>query len=245
MRLSILLMLLLTACSSDPFDPWLGSRAERSLLTRADILASEKVALLDRRPCDPWVLQALADAPAREVRALVAANPAADRALLGQLAEDADSAVRQYVASNPTTPRDILLQLRSGDADGSLQFSLLTNPNWTAGDLREMFAEPNSPQLPFAMNRNTPPEILEQLSRSTEGTTRSWLARNPSISPSIAGTLSRDPDRLVRHGVATNAATPTSVLQRLQRDPEAWVSAAATSVLLQRSQESVLDTQAH
>ena len=239
MRLSILLMLLLTACSSDPFDPWLGSRdarpgAEQYLRTRADIPASEKLALLNGIACSPSVLRTLADAPAREVRALVAANPAADRALLGQLAEDADSAVRQYVASNPATPRDILLQLRSGDADGSLQFSLLMNPNWTTAELREMFAEPNSPQLPFAMNRNTPPEILEQLSRSTEGTTRSWLALNPSISPSIASTLSLDSDRVVRHGVATNPATPTSVLHRLQRDPEEWVSTAATNTLLQR-----------
>lgn len=66
-----------------PRDPRPG--AERYLLTRADIPASEKVALLDRRACGPWVLRTLADAPAREVRALVAANPAADRARVGYL----------------------------------------------------------------------------------------------------------------------------------------------------------------
>lgn len=135
----------------------------------------------------------------------------------------------------PLGPRDLLVQLRSGDADGSLQFSLLRNPNWTAEDLREMFAAPDSPQLPFAMNRATPPEILEQLSRSKDGTVRSWLALNPSISPTIASSLAADPERVVRHGIATNPATSTEALQRLQRDQEEWVSTAAADALSERA----------
>ncbi len=71
------------ACANDPFDPWLGPRlpyqgASRYLSGRYDIFEAEKRALLGYQSCSPETLKKLVDAPAREVRFLVAINPAAD-----------------------------------------------------------------------------------------------------------------------------------------------------------------------
>lgn len=120
----------------DPFDPALGPRnprpgAEQYLASRNDISAAEKQALLYYKPCSLAILEMLADAPSREVRALVAINPSVNEAVLTKLLNDADPSVRQYVAGNPRAPHSILLKLQA-DPDGNVQWSLQHNPNWAA-----------------------------------------------------------------------------------------------------------------
>ena len=117
MRIRIIILLgALAACSADPYDPALGPRnprpaAELYLSSRTDIADPDKKALLDFQPCSLNVLKALSEAPEREIRSLVAANPSADESILTQLSSDQEPAVRQYVASNPVTPARILARL--------------------------------------------------------------------------------------------------------------------------------------
>lgn len=123
-------------CQSDPFDPWLGPRnprpaALRYLLERHDIREAEKTALLNYQPCSERTLTQLADAPAREVRFLVAVNSAANQAILEKLAADKDPAVRQGVAANRKTPRALLVTL-ARDPNKFVRFQATHNPSWSA-----------------------------------------------------------------------------------------------------------------
>ncbi|MCU1258540.1 MAG: hypothetical protein JWO80_1425 [Bryobacterales bacterium] len=100
--LLLIAVLIQVSCVNDPFDPVMGGRnarpgAERYLRTRMDISVMEKRALLDYRACSISVLRGLAQAPSREVRSLVAVNPAVDEDILEELSLDKDPAVRQYV----------------------------------------------------------------------------------------------------------------------------------------------------
>ena len=95
-----ILMILLTGCSSDPFDPMIGPRnpapgATRYRVARSDISKFDPVCLLEQQPCPVTILRNLIDSPSREVRALVTANPSADQAILEKLSYDMDTAFRQ------------------------------------------------------------------------------------------------------------------------------------------------------
>lgn len=132
-----LLVLLLAGCSKsahDPYDPSIGPRnprpgAERYLSGRSDISEAQKKALLDFQPCPTAILEKLADAPSREIRSLVAANPSVNESILEKLVTDPEPGVRQYIASNPNVPRSILLKLRD-DPDANVKWSLQHNPEW-------------------------------------------------------------------------------------------------------------------
>jgi hypothetical protein len=223
------------AAACDPFDPFLGGRnprpaAERFLAARPDIPPAEKDALLDRQPASPEVLVQLAGAPAREVRALVAANPSADSALLRTLAGDPDPAVRQYVATNPRAPRAILLALRR-DEDQSVRWTVPGNPAWSGEDLRQMLEEGSADRSVLARNPSTPADILDRLARDGDYGVRSGLANNPSIGEAVADALARDPDPSIRVMLTYNPATPIRVLHVLARDSDARVRRYAAMAL--------------
>jgi hypothetical protein len=132
----IILILLVTGqigCLNDPFDPWLGPRnprpgALRYLSGRNDILESDKKALLDYQPCSRKPLKQLFDAPAREVRFLVAINTGADPDILKTLSADPEPAVRQGVAMNRNAPQALLLKL-SKDKSENVRYAVAHNPN--------------------------------------------------------------------------------------------------------------------
>jgi hypothetical protein len=123
-----------TAFADDPFDPLMGPRNPRPaatayLKTRIDVPTSEQYNLLNNHPVTVSILQLLADAPQREIRALVAANANTPLAILDTLSKDKDSAVRQYVADNKTIPPDLLERL-SHDKDKNVRWSAQHNPLW-------------------------------------------------------------------------------------------------------------------
>ena len=121
-------------CFNDPFDPWLGPRlpyqgASSYLSGRYDIFEAEKRALLGYQPCSPETLKKLVDAPAREVRFLVALNSGADAGILKTLSVDHEAAVRQAVALNRNTPQAVLLQL-SRDRNNNVRWAVTHRPDW-------------------------------------------------------------------------------------------------------------------
>lgn len=124
----LIFLILIAGCSSDAYDPALGPRnprpgAERFLSGRSDIPESQKQCLLNFKPCSQDMLEKLADAPSREIRSLVAANPSANASILEKLMTDKEPGVRQYVASNPKTPRSILIKLNA-DPDENVRWQV-------------------------------------------------------------------------------------------------------------------------
>ena len=74
--------------------------------------------------------------------------------------------------------------------------------------------------LEEANNSNTPPEVLEDLSRDEDYRVREAVAKNPNTSPEILENLSHDEDQFVREAVAYNSNTPPEVLENLSHDSE-------------------------
>ena len=123
-----------TSCYNDPFDPWIGIRNPRPgalvyLSGRSDISESEKRALLDYQPCSEKTLVRLMEAPAREVRFLVAVNSSVNSGILDELSKDNDAAVRQAVASNRKTPLAALRAL-SEDRNENVRIHATRNSQW-------------------------------------------------------------------------------------------------------------------
>lgn len=69
-----------------------------------------------------------------------------------------------------------------------------------------------------AKNRNSPPELLEQLSHETLQRIREEIASNPSTPPEVLERLSTEPDKDLRRQVAKNPNAPSRVLERLSLD---------------------------
>lgn len=231
----LLLLILLAGCSPDPFDPLMGSRnprpgAERYLGARKEIPQDQKDALLNGESCRLEVLKVLVNAPSREVRALVAANPSVDLPLLEILIKDREPAVRQYVAGNPQTPHSILLKLKD-DPSKDVQWCLPGNRNWSAAEIRRMYEGHASSPMVFAGNPSTPIDILEELSKSDEYGTRTSLANNRVINDPIAKRLAQDPRPSVRLMLTHNEATPVEVLKELAQDSDREVRASAAERL--------------
>jgi len=241
MRLVLLLLPFLAGCLGvvDPFDPPIGPRnplpgVERYLLTRNDISAGEKYVFIAQEPCPLATLRSLADAPAREVRALVAGNPSADSSLLARLARDADPAVRQYVAGNHNTPHDVLVDLAK-DADDNVRVGLLTNPNWSPEELRRMYAARPGYGFMFAGNTSLPSDLLEELSRSRDHMVRSALAGNHSITPLIMERLARSPEPMVRQILTRQPHIPRKLLEQLAKDGDETVRQSALEKMRNRT----------
>lgn len=241
------LLISLSACSQliDPYDPPMGGRnprpgAERHLDSRNDISPPERIALLDRKPCSPVLLAKLAEAPSREVRSLVAANPSASAATLEKLLDDKEPGVRGYIATNPRAPHDILIKLKN-DPDYNVRWILPGNSNWHPDELHAMYHQMRteassyrqtftSPSV-FAGNPSTPPDILLELSKDDSYFVQSALANNPSIPPSAAETLATRGNPSIKTALTRNKATPIAVLKKLAADPDADVSSAAKARL--------------
>jgi uncharacterized protein (UPF0147 family) len=240
MRLLALLVFLF-GCTNDPFDPPIGPRnprpgAEQYLLTRNDVPQDQKKALLNFKPCSLDVLMALSDAPSREVRALVAANPSTSLSIFKKLINDTEPAVRQYIAGNPKTPHAILVQLKN-DPDKTVQWGLPRNPNWSADEIRQMYDEKATSPMIFASNPGTPIDILEELSLSNDYNVRTSLANNPSINKSIVRRLVQDQRPSVRIMLTYNEATSLETLKDLTQDPDQNVKRYAVDWLNRRSKE--------
>lgn len=237
----VVLVILLTGCSVDSFDPMIGPRnptpgAARYLVTRNEIAQSDKDALLEEQKCPVGVLRHLVNAPCREVRALVAVNPSADEAIFDKLSSDPDPGVRQYVGANPNISRKTLKKL-AADPNSLVRSSLADNPNWTADEIRQMYRHKTALPSLIAANPSAPPDVLKELTYGSDSLVLINLASNPSIPPYVINRLIDDPDPLVRHRLTHNEALPTTVLERLAKDPDNDVRNSALEQVKQRQQK--------
>jgi hypothetical protein len=226
-----MLMILLTGCATDPFDPMFGPRnpnpgAARYLMTRNDISQADKNSLLEYQKCSVTTLRNLSSSPSKEVRALVASNPAAEEGILDQLSSDKDIAVRQYVGGNLNISRKTLKKLAS-DPEYLVRSSVVRNPNWTADEIRQMYRNNKESHSKIAANPSAPPDVLKELTYGSDYNINSSLARNPSIPPYVINRLANDTEPSIRLVLAHNKALPISTLKRLANDPDARVRSAA------------------
>ncbi len=235
-----ILVILLTGCSLDPFDPMIGPRnpepgAARQLTGRNDISQFDKNCLLEQQKCPVTVLRHLSDSPSREIRALVAANPSADKALLEKLSYDTDTAVRQYVGANPNISRKTLKKLAM-DPNELVRSSVVSNPNWTPDEIRQMYRKKTAASSEIARNPSAPPDVLKELTYGSDYNVLGTLARNPSIPPYVIHRLANDPSPSIRLMLADNKALPTSTLKKLANDPDSDVRSFAVDQLARRKQ---------
>ena len=230
-------VLFIAGCSDDSYDPTLGPRnprpgAEKYFAQRRDLPEDQKTALLHYKPCSLDFLTELADAPSREVRSFVAANPAISESIIEKLINDREPGVRGFLARNRKVPRSVLLRLRD-DSDKNVRWGLPGNPNWTAEDIRQMYRDRVTSSSVIAGNPSAPSDILEELSASTDYNVLIALANNPSISRSVVSTLAKQNKSSIRKMITYNPATPDDVLQLLAKDSDQDVRRYA-SLSLQR-----------
>ncbi len=238
-RLLIICVFFIAGCSSDPYDPVLGPRsprpgAERYFAGRNDLPQDQKTALLEYQPCSQEFLAQLVDAPSREVRSLVAANPSINENIIEKLMHDKEAGVRSYLAGNQKVPRSVLLRLRA-DPDFNVRWGLPGNPNWTADDIRQMYRDRVTSPSVIARNPSAPSDVLEELCNSTDYNVRGALANNPSISRSVVLTLAKQNKSSIRIMLTYNPATPDDVLQMLTKDHDPDVCRYALLYLQRRA----------
>jgi hypothetical protein len=226
---------ILSGCNEDPYDPMIGPRnpipgAKKYLASRNDLNETEKQAVLNLQPCSPRVLAMLSDAPSREVRSLLAENPSIDSETMDKFLKDHEVGVRAYLSLNPKTPRQVLVQLRS-DPDPNVNWGVARNPNWTAEDLRKMYAEKSASPVLIAGNPSSPKEILEELSRSKDHSVQTALANNPSIGVGIVKWLLQEGNSATKKMLVDNPATPREVVEALAKDSDPDVGKFAREFL--------------
>lgn len=187
-------------------------------------------------------------------RKLMAANPAADEALLQALwdASAGDCYLQCEIAANPSCPLELHDVARLSPAV-IVRRKLAENPNVRTPDLIVLLADPASevraaaarsaPSSAMdeddcepaasvrrmkARRHDLPPALIERLAQDEDSWVRRWLARNPSVGVDSLAHLSRDPEHEVRRGVARNPVCPKDLLAALARDDHPWVRAGVS-----------------
>ncbi len=78
-----------------------------------------------------------------------------------------------------------------------------------------------------SLNKKLPDEVLADLARDDEMSTRVHIARKRRLPRELFVLLASDPHESVRHRIALNAKTPIDILKQLAGDPSAMVSMVA------------------
>jgi hypothetical protein len=154
----------------------------------------------------------------------IAGNPNTPAEILKELAKDGWSRIREEVARNPNTPTEVLKELAetvlldSSLAIRDMHSSVASNPN-TPRELMKQLAErwwsmvtedeserrrggATFVPVTIAKNRNTPVEVLQQLSGDEFKAVRKWVANNPNTSLETLVSLALDKDHDVRENVS-------------------------------------------
>lgn len=233
----------LAGCKSDAFDPWLGPRrpqegAERYLATRPDLSELDKRRLLQGQPIAPALLADLARSPSREVRSLVATNPATAPDTLATLAADRDIGVRQYLAPHPRLPRPQLERLLA-DPSSLVRDAAIASPSWSVEELWAMHRR-GLDRAAIASNPNAPADLLMALSRGPASPMLNYqLARSPHITPEIeALVLAEKDDDTDKLTLLNNPRLSCATLRRLTHDSAAHIARAARFTLERRQQKA-------
>jgi hypothetical protein len=197
-----------------------------------------------------WLLELLAAAADKEVRAAVARGAHTSRELLRSLRRAGASGdlngyaapapgldppmlawlagggvyARRVAARNPATPALVLAQL-AADADRSVRQGVARNPAAAPALLARLAAD-RAPDVRQLVARHVAaPHVLERLARDPSHDVRFAVARNPRTPVVALERLACDPARVVRQGVARNPAA-SALLARLADDASPQVRAA-------------------
>lgn len=149
-------------CSFHIFDKEDPAVAQRS---------EELIAIAEDSTTPPSRLQELSRNPDRLVKGAVARNPNTPVSILRELAEEADDAVMYGLASNPNTPPEILRQLlKWRDPYGFTCLNNLATNRGAPVDVLRAISEGEEQSAKFNLldNPNTPIDILEHLTRSSD-----------------------------------------------------------------------------
>ena len=167
----------------------------------------------------PEILTRLASDPSKVVQFWVANNPNTPESLKKRLADKFDVIggkdywdEQEELAKNPKTPPEFLRHLAQTTKNGTALRLLAENPN-TPADVLSYLANDPFYQTRVAVNRSTPPEVLDKLSRTHDLYQRRLVAANPNASEATLKRLAKSSDW--RTLDAGNPNTPYSVLQRL------------------------------
>jgi len=104
--------------------------------------------------------------------------------------------------------------------------ALLTRPDCSAEFMRQNLNCEGQPAYNLVEHPQTPPDVMEQMSRHGDPQVRSRVARR-TRNPQVLQTLAQDINKSVRREVASNRRTPLNTLEQLLSDPETRIRAAA------------------
>ncbi|WP_245996350.1 hypothetical protein [Streptomyces armeniacus] len=173
-------------------------------------------ALASRTDLPPYAARRLAADPVPGVRADLAANPAADTALLHRLAADPHDDVRRALASNPRVPLDVLARVAASTKTGT---TLL--PRIAAASPREVEELAASPQpavrMLAAVRRDLPAAVRDALAADPDAKVLAAVAPHPGLSAARLRALAVRHGARVAAGVAANPDAPPELLAELAR----------------------------
>lgn len=129
--------------------------------------------------------------------------------------------LREHIAENPSLEEHTMKYLLEKDFDSSI-VGIGRNESTPPALLEEFFTNGKWDYL-AAQNPNTPPEILETLSKDPSDNIRTMVAGNPSTPPSVLGGLARDISEAVRGAVAANPSTMGETIAWLSDDGRNYV----------------------
>ena len=180
----------------------------------------------------------------------VAGNPNTPVEILRELSNSKDNITIEKIAGNHNTPIEILKELikkyitqdiddeddyddeydyddgedrKQKELEAEIVSSAISNPNLPAIFIEEIFKTYPNYHYYIALNPNTPPEILAELSLDNNEGVRKSVAQNPSTSVDVLRELSKNENETVRCYVALNPNTPVETLVELSRDQDSEV----------------------
>lgn len=134
------------------------------------------------------------------IQFLLASNPGADTKFLAEYSSNLSEEGWWGLVSNHNAPKEIVLSKRTIGSYSTTNSYIARNSGLSSEILMEMYHNKEALDYDFAINRNVPESIAEELLQKDE-IVRIGLAINPSISESVCLKLKSDPSELVRRNL--------------------------------------------
>ena len=240
--------------SGSPYVAYIPLADGQSGIDNLDVQVQAADDIVEAKACaDPARLWELAGSQAAAARMAVARNRATDKETLMALCRDFDPEARHLVVKHPNTPSWALDQMTSDESiDGRLCVAqhpltsmsslhrmsddpnvgvrnlVAAHPDTAASTLRRLAENPHGSgsriNHSLGGNPNTPPDVLERLSRA-DGFTMAAVARNPSTPVHTIEALFADAStgNQTRAMAASNPSAPAHVLTAAVMDTDPWV----------------------
>ncbi len=190
-----------SGCHEPPLYTTRAARVLRSASVNEDTIDR----LSRRRPLEPEEVELLATFEEVPVLHLLGINESTSEDVLRRLAAHADPEVRAGVAANPAAPPELLDSLR-GQELRILKEALASNRGYAPAKLRTLFEANTTAWTAFAANPALPADLKMRIATEGDSRARYWLALNPELPAEVLEVLRRDELGSVRDNVARRAA---------------------------------------